>query len=61
MTLVAVAVTRERTRVLRIPFDRLRTLLTERPGVALVVYRNASAFLAKHLRQLALEIKHRYL
>ena len=57
----AVAVTRERTRVLRIPFDRLRTLLTERPGLALVVYRNASAFLAKHLRQLALEINHRYL
>lgn len=57
----AVAVTRERTRVLRIPFDRLSTLLTERPGLALVVYRNASAFLAKHLRQLALETNHRYL
>jgi CRP-like cAMP-binding protein len=57
----AVAVTRERTRVLRIPFNRLSTLLTERPGLALVVYRNASAFLAKHMRQLALEINHRYL
>jgi len=57
----AVAVTRERTRVLRIPFDRFSTLLMERPGLALVVYRNASAFLAKHMRQLALEINHRYL
>jgi CRP-like cAMP-binding protein len=57
----AVAVTREQTRVLRIPFDRLSTLLNERPGFAIVVYRNGSAFLAKHLRQLALEINHRYL
>lgn len=57
----AVAVTRELTRVLRIPFDRLSTLLMERPGLALVVYRNASAFLAKHMRQLALEINQRYL
>lgn len=57
----AVAHTRERTRVLHIPFDRLSTLLTERPGLALVIYRNATAFLAKHMRQLALEIDHRYL
>lgn len=57
---VAVAVTRERTRVLRIPFDRLSTLLTERPGLALMVYRNGSAFLAKHVRQLGLELNHRY-
>jgi CRP-like cAMP-binding protein len=57
----AVAVTHERTLVLRIPFDRLSTLLNERPGFALVVYRNGSAFLAKHMRQLALEINHRYL
>lgn len=57
----AAAHTRERTRVLRIPFTRLSALLTERPGLGLVVYRNASAFLAKHMRQLALEIDHRYL
>ena len=57
---VGAAAARERTRVLRIPFGRLSTLLTERPGLALVVYRNASAFLAKQLRQLALEINHRY-
>ncbi|MGH7478234.1 MAG: Crp/Fnr family transcriptional regulator, partial [Candidatus Methylomirabilales bacterium] len=57
----AVAIARERTRVLRIPFNKLSPLFTERPGLALVVYRNASAFLAKHLRQLALEINHRYL
>jgi CRP-like cAMP-binding protein len=56
----AVAHTRERTRVLRIPFDTLTTLLAERPGLALVVYRNASAFLARHVRQLALERDQRY-
>jgi CRP-like cAMP-binding protein len=56
----AVATVRERSRVLRIPFDRLSTLLAERPGLALVVYRNGSAFFAKHLRQLALETTHRY-
>ncbi len=56
----AVAYTRERTRVLRIPFDKLTTLLTGRPGLALVVYRNASAFLARHVRQLALERDQRY-
>ena len=56
----AVARTREVTRLLRVPFDMLRTLLAERPALALVVYRNAAMFLAKHLRQLALEIDHRY-
>jgi SulP family sulfate permease len=56
----AVATVHERTRVLRIPFDRLSTLLAERPGLALVVYRNGAAFFAKHLRQLALETTHRY-
>ncbi len=30
------------------------------PGVALAVYRDASAFPARHVRQLALEIDHRY-
>lgn len=57
---VAAAHTHERTRVLRIPFDRLSTLLTERPGLALLVYRNGAAFLAKHVRQLGLELNHRY-
>jgi CRP-like cAMP-binding protein len=56
----AVAYARERTRVLRIPFDRLGRLLAERPGLALAVYRNGAAFFAKHLRQLALETTHRY-
>ena len=56
----AVAQTHERTRVLRISFDRLSALLTEYPSLALVVYRNASAFLAKHVRQLALDMNHRY-
>jgi CRP-like cAMP-binding protein len=57
---VADAYTREVSRLQRIPFDRVGTLLTERPGLALVVYRNGSAFLAKHLRQLALERNQRY-
>jgi len=56
----ATTYTRERTRVLRISFDKLITLLTRRPGLALVVYRNASAFLASHVRQLAVERDQRY-
>jgi SulP family sulfate permease len=56
----AVATARERSRVVRIPFDRLSALLAERPGLALVIYRNGAAYFAKHLRQLALETTHRY-
>jgi CRP-like cAMP-binding protein len=55
-----IAYTRERTRLVRLPYEGLRALLAERPGLALLVYRQASVFLARHLRRLALEVNHRY-
>ena len=57
---VATAVARERTQLVRIPFDKLAHLVTERPPFGLIFYRNASMFLAKHVRELALERDHRY-
>jgi CRP-like cAMP-binding protein len=57
----ASAFARERTRVLKIPFQRLSQVVAERPGFALIVYRNACAFFAKHLRTLALDLNRRYL
>jgi CRP-like cAMP-binding protein len=56
----ATATTRERTQVARIPFDKLAQLLTDRPTLALLFYRNACTFLAKHVRELALERDRRY-
>jgi CRP-like cAMP-binding protein len=47
--------TRESTRMVRIPFDKLRQLLDQRPTLALVFYRNAATTFAQHLRQLAAE------
>ena len=47
------ASTRESTRVLRIPFDAFERVLSQRPGLALIFYRNVAAFFAHHLRQLA--------
>ena len=52
---------RERSYLLRIPFDRFSNVLTERPEFALVVYRNACAFFAKHFRAIALDLNRRYL
>jgi CRP-like cAMP-binding protein len=57
----ASASTRERTHILRIPYERLSKVLSERPGLALIVYRNACAFFAKHFRALALDLNRRYL
>jgi CRP-like cAMP-binding protein len=56
----ATANARERTKVTLIPFDNLAQLLSNRPALALLFYRNACAFLAKHVRELALERDHRY-
>ena len=47
--------TREATRVVRIPFDKLRQLFEQRPALALVFYRNAATTFAQHVRQLAAE------
>jgi len=57
---IASAVVRERTQLIRIPFDKLAQLVTERPTFGSIFYRNASMFLAKHVRELALERDHRY-
>jgi CRP-like cAMP-binding protein len=57
----AAAYTREPTHLLRIPFTRFSQVLAERPELALLVYRNACAFFAKHIRRMALTLNHRYL
>src|SRR5262249_27587009 len=57
----AAAYAREPTHLLRIPFARLSQVLAERPELALLVYRNACAFFAKHIRRMALTLNHRYL
>ncbi|HEY7165492.1 MAG TPA: cyclic nucleotide-binding domain-containing protein [Candidatus Binatia bacterium] len=51
---------KEMSNVLRIPFDRLEKLLTERPALALSFYRNACTFLSKHLRTLIKDVDRRY-
>jgi CRP/FNR family transcriptional regulator len=56
----ATATARERTELVRIPFDKLTRLLEERPALALVFYRNACMFLAKHVRELGSERDRRY-
>ncbi|HTP04773.1 MAG TPA: cyclic nucleotide-binding domain-containing protein [Nitrospirota bacterium] len=57
----ASAHTRERSYLHRIPFDRFSKVLAERPALALLVYRNACAFFAKHFRAIALDLNRRYL
>ena len=56
----ATATARERTQLVRIPFDKLAGLLTDRPALALLFYRNACAFFAKHIRELGSERDRRY-
>ena len=57
----ASASARERTYLLRIPYERFSKVLAERPELALLIYRNACAFFAKHFRMMALDLNHRYL
>jgi CRP-like cAMP-binding protein len=57
----ASASARERSYLLQIPYERLSKVLSERPGLALIVYRNACSFFAKHVRALALDLDRRYL
>jgi hypothetical protein len=49
------------THLLRIPFARLSQVLAEWPELAHLVYRNAWAFFAKHIRRMALDLNHQYL
>ena len=48
------------TRIVRLPFTELDRLLAERPALALTFYRNAAAFLAHHLGQMAAELDRPY-
>jgi len=57
----ASASARERTYLLRIPFERFSKVLADRPELALIVYRNVCAFFAKHFRAIALDLNRRYL
>ena len=57
----ASAFARERTHILQIPYEPLSKVLSGRPELALLVYRNACAFFAKHFRSLALDLDRRYL
>jgi len=57
----ASAFARERTYLVRIPYERLSKVLAERSDLALLVYRNACAFFAKHFRTMALDLNRRYL
>ena len=57
----AAAYVREPSHLLRISYERLAQVLAERPELALLVYRNACSFFAKHLRRMALTLNHRYL
>ena len=57
----AAAYAHEPTHLVRIPFARFSQVLAERPALALLVYRNACMFFAKHIRRMALTLNHRYL
>jgi CRP-like cAMP-binding protein len=57
----AAAYAREPTHLLRISYARLSQILADRPELALLVYRNACTFFAKHIRRMALTLNHRYL
>ena len=57
----ASASARERTYLVRIPYEQLSKVLAERSELALLVYRNACGFFAKHFRMMALDLNRRYL
>jgi CRP-like cAMP-binding protein len=57
----AAAYAREPSHLVRIPFARLSQVFAERPELALLVYRNACMFFAKHIRRMAHTMNHRYL
>ena len=50
----------EMSSLLCIPFDRLEALLVSKPDLAISLYRNACAFLAKHVRTLLNDLDRRY-
>ena len=56
----AAAYARETTHVARIPYEPLERLRAERPGLAVVFYRNAAGFFAQHLHQMGAEREQPY-
>ena len=57
----ASASAREHGYILRIPFEQFSTVLAERPNLALIVYRNACMYFAKHFRRIGHDLNGRYL
>jgi CRP-like cAMP-binding protein len=51
---------REKSSILRLPYDRLESLLASRPALAITFYRNGCAYLAKHVRTLLNDLDRRY-
>ena len=57
---LASAVTRESTKALRVPYDKLDRVLSGRPDLALAFYKRACGLLAKELRVIAPDLSRRY-
>jgi CRP-like cAMP-binding protein len=57
----AAAYAHEPTHLWRLGYAQLLQVLAERPELALLMYRNACIFFAKHIRRMALTQNHRYL
>ena len=47
---------RETSEIVSLPYEGLRRVLAERPGLSLLVHRNACTFLARCLRQTSLDL-----
>jgi len=56
----ACARAREKSSILRLPFDRLEPLFASRPNLAITFYRNGCAYLAGHVRTLLNDLDRRY-
>ena len=57
---LASALTRESTHLIRLPFDKLDTVLAQHPNLAMSFYRHACVFFARQLRALAPDLNRRY-
>ncbi len=58
---IATAMTREPTRVLRLPFDKVDEVFAAHPQLATAFYHRACVFFARLLRTLAPDVNRRYL
>jgi CRP/FNR family transcriptional regulator, cyclic AMP receptor protein len=57
---LASATIRERTQLIRLPFDKLDQVLAERPTLALTFYRLVCVFFARQLRAVGPDLTRRY-